>query len=45
VDLEIEAADAASARQQLERLSDRLLANPVIENWTLELQDTAAQEA
>ena len=45
VELEIEAADAASARQQLELLSDRLLANPVIENWTLELQDTAAQEA
>jgi phosphoribosylformylglycinamidine synthase len=45
VELEIEAADVASARQQLELLSDRLLANPVIENWTLELQDTAAQEA
>jgi phosphoribosylformylglycinamidine (FGAM) synthase PurS component len=29
----------------LELLSDRLLANPVIENWSLELQDTAAKEA
>ena len=26
------------ARRRLELLSDRLLANPVIENWTLELQ-------
>lgn len=38
VDVELEAPDAASARAQLELLSDRLLANPVIENWTLDLQ-------
>ncbi len=38
VDVELEAADSASARAQLELLSDRLLANPVIENWTLDLQ-------
>ena len=31
-------ADEAAARQQVELLSDRLLANPVIENWTLELK-------
>lgn len=37
IDVELEAPDATSARQQLERLSDRLLANPVIEDWTLEL--------
>ena len=41
VEVELEAPDAATARQQLELLSDRLLANPVIENWTLELQDAA----
>ena len=45
VDVELEAPDAATARQQLELLSDRLLANPVIENWTLELRDGAAAEA
>ena len=39
VEVELEAPDAQSARQQLELLSDRLLANPVIEDWTLELKD------
>jgi phosphoribosylformylglycinamidine synthase len=39
VEVELEAADAQAAQQQLELLSDRLLANPVIENWTLELKD------
>ena len=39
VEVELEAPDAKSARQQLELLSDRLLANPVIEDWTLELKD------
>ena len=37
VELELEASDEAEARRNLELLSDRLLANPVIENWTLEL--------
>jgi phosphoribosylformylglycinamidine synthase PurS subunit len=37
IDVELEAPDPTSARQQLELLSDRLLANPVIEDWTLEL--------
>ena len=32
VEVELEAPDAQSARQQLELLSDRLLANPVIED-------------
>ena len=39
VEVELEAPDAQSARQQLELLSDRLLANPGIEDWTLELKD------
>ena len=39
VEVELEAPDAQSARQQLELLSDRLLAKPVIEDWTLELKD------
>jgi phosphoribosylformylglycinamidine synthase len=38
IELELEAPDAQSARSSLELLSDRLLANPVIEDWHLELQ-------
>ena len=37
IDIEIEAPNKEQAKQQLELLSDRLLANPVIENWSLEL--------
>ena len=40
VDVELEAEDATEAKQQLELLSDRLFANPVIEDWSLELQDS-----
>jgi phosphoribosylformylglycinamidine synthase len=36
IELELLAPDRATAQAQLELLSDRLLANPVIENWTLE---------
>ncbi|MEB3265880.1 MAG: phosphoribosylformylglycinamidine synthase subunit PurS [Cyanobacteriota bacterium] len=39
IEVDLEAPDAAVARQRLERLSDRLLANPVIEDWTLVLED------
>ena len=39
IELELEAPDASTARQQLELLSDRLLANPVIEDWSLDLSD------
>ena len=45
VEVELEAPDAQAARSQLELLSDRLLANPVIENWTLELKGDAAPGA
>ncbi len=34
--VEIEAPDAAAAEARLSLLSERLLANPVIENWSLE---------
>ncbi len=37
IDVEIEAPDEDQARKRLETLSDRFLANPVIENWELEL--------
>ena len=36
IDLEIEAPDEQEARRQLELLAERLLANPVIESWSLE---------
>ena len=39
VELELDAPDADEARRRLELLSDRLLANPVIEDWSLELQN------
>jgi len=41
VDLELEAPDRATAQAQLEQLSERLLANPVIENWQLEIMHSA----
>lgn len=37
IDVELEAADRAEAEARLQLLSDRLLANPVIEDWCLEL--------
>ena len=40
VELELDAPDTDEARRRLELLSDRLLANPVIEDWSLELQDS-----
>ena len=40
VEMEVDAPDAQEARRRLEVLSDRLLANPVIEDWSLELQDS-----
>jgi phosphoribosylformylglycinamidine synthase PurS subunit len=37
IEVELEAEDQGTAQQQLELLSDRLLANPVIEDWTLDI--------
>ena len=37
IEVDLEAPDRTTAREQLELLSDRLLANPVIEDWTLDL--------
>lgn len=37
IEVELEAANRTVAQEQLELLSDRLLANPVIEDWTLDL--------
>lgn len=43
IDLELEAGDRATAQSQLELLSDRLFANPVIENWSLELLEDGGE--
>ncbi len=40
IDLEIEASNEHEAQEQVELLSDRLLANPVIENWTCQLNQS-----
>ena len=37
VALELEAPDESEARRRIERLADRLLANPVIENWSMDI--------
>lgn len=42
IDIELEAEDARTAREQLESLSANLLANPVIENWHLDLHGQEA---
>jgi phosphoribosylformylglycinamidine synthase len=44
IELELEAPDRDTAQRQLELLSDRLLANPVIENWSLEIREPAGGE-
>lgn len=37
VEVQLTAADEAAAREQLDRICDELLANPVIENYRFEL--------
>jgi phosphoribosylformylglycinamidine synthase subunit PurS len=37
IELTLTATDQAAARQQLDRICDQLLANPVIENYRFEL--------
>ena len=39
IELEIEATNKDDARSKIELMSDRLLANPVIEDWILEFKD------
>ena len=38
IDLEVEAADAAEARTQVERMCEQLLANPLIEGYEVEVR-------
>ena len=42
VDLEVDAADAAAARAQVERMCEQLLANPLIESYEIELVEPPA---
>lgn len=44
IELLIRAADESTARTQLDRICDQLLANPVIENYQFELKAMAIQE-
>jgi phosphoribosylformylglycinamidine synthase subunit PurS len=39
IDLEVDAADAAAARVQVEQMCERLLANPLMESYEIEVQD------
>jgi phosphoribosylformylglycinamidine synthase len=37
IDLEVDAPDAAAARTQVEQMCERLLANPLIESYEIEV--------
>ena len=39
VDLEVDSADPATARAEVERMCEQLLANPLIESYEIELMD------
>jgi phosphoribosylformylglycinamidine synthase len=42
VDLDVEANDATSARAEVERMCEQLLANPLIESYEIELAENGA---
>jgi phosphoribosylformylglycinamidine synthase PurS subunit len=39
IEVDLEAPDRAEAQARLNLLGDRLLANPVIENWSVDLAE------
>lgn len=43
IELTLSAADENSARQQLDRMCDQLLANPVVENYRFDLIEVAVE--
>ncbi len=45
IELELEDTDPAQARARLEAMCRQLLANPVIENYAIDLAETAAPAA
>ena len=44
IDLEVDATDEEEARAEVERMCERLLANPLIESYEIALRDAIAQE-
>ena len=42
IDLEVDAASSEEARAQVEQMCERLLANPLIESYEIELEDRPA---
>ncbi len=40
IDISIDASNEHEAREQIELLCDRLLSNPVIENWSMKINST-----
>jgi phosphoribosylformylglycinamidine synthase PurS subunit len=42
VDLEVDATDTPTARAEVERMCEQLLANPLIESYEIELVDENA---
>ncbi len=44
IELKLQATDEATAREQVELICDRLLANPVIENYRFELEGVGSRE-
>jgi phosphoribosylformylglycinamidine synthase subunit PurS len=42
IDLEVDAPSAEEARNQLERMCENLLANPLIESYEIELEERPA---
>ena len=45
VELTLSAKDEAEAKQQLDRICDQLLANPVIENYRFDIKELIALSA
>ena len=41
IELEVEANDENEAKKKIEILSDRLLSNPVIEDWSFEIKNAS----
>ncbi|NES07851.1 MAG: phosphoribosylformylglycinamidine synthase subunit PurS [Okeania sp. SIO2F4] len=44
IELKLQATDEATAREQIELICDKLLANPVIENYRFELEGVGSRE-
>jgi len=42
IEVDLEAPDRAEAQARLDLLGNRLLANPVIENWSVDLAETVS---